>query len=69
MFRFSNITGPLVELTRKDTPFVWSTRQISAFDELKRVMTSAPVLKLFDSTLPTRLVCDASDFCIGSVLE
>ena len=25
VFRFSNITGPLVKLTRKDVPFVWSS--------------------------------------------
>ena len=32
-------------------------------------MTNAPVLKLHDKTLETRLVCDASDYCVGAVLE
>ena len=32
-------------------------------------MCSAPVLKVFDSKLPTRVVCDASNFCVGGVLE
>lgn len=27
------------------------------------------MLKLFDKTLDTRVVCDASNFCIGAVLE
>ena len=32
-------------------------------------MTNAPVLKLFDQALETRLICDASDFCVEAVLE
>ena len=32
-------------------------------------MCAAPVLKVFDPVLPTRIICDASDFCVGSVLE
>ena len=30
---------------------------------------STPVLKVFDSRLPARVVCDASNFCVGGVLE
>ena len=36
---------------------------------LKQLLTSAPVLRIFDSSLNTRVVCDASNFCIGGVLE
>jgi hypothetical protein len=36
---------------------------------LKHLLCNAPVLKVFDTLLPTRLICDASDFAIGSVLE
>ncbi len=32
-------------------------------------MCSAPTLKIFDSALKTRVVCDASNFCVGAVLE
>jgi hypothetical protein len=32
-------------------------------------LCSAPVLKVFDPDLPTRIICDASDFAIRSVLE
>ncbi len=32
-------------------------------------MCNAPVLRLFDKSLETRVVCDASNFCVGAVLE
>ena len=32
-------------------------------------MVAAPCLKVLDYELETRLVCDASDECIGAVLE
>ena len=36
---------------------------------LKTCLCTAPVLKLFDPILPTRVVCDASNVYIGTVLE
>jgi hypothetical protein len=36
---------------------------------LKKLLCAAPVLKVFDFELETRIICDASDFAIGSVLE
>ena len=33
------------------------------------MLCSAPVLKVFDPKLETRVVCDASNFCVGAVLE
>ena len=36
---------------------------------LKDVLCSAPVLKLFDNDAPTRIICDASAYCCGAVLE
>ena len=36
---------------------------------LKTCLSSTPVLRLFDSKLATRVVADASNFCVGAVLE
>ena len=36
---------------------------------LKKCLCSTPVLKIFDKTLETRVVADASNFCVGAVLE
>ena len=43
---FSTIAAPLNELTKKGVPFVWGAAQDHAFDELKRLLTSAPLLAL-----------------------
>ena len=36
---------------------------------MKQSLCSAPVLKVFDSELNTRVICDASNYCVGGVLE
>ena len=36
---------------------------------LKKCLCSVPVLKVFNPVLKTRVVCDASQFCVGAVLE
>ncbi|KAL5840989.1 hypothetical protein ACOSQ4_013597 [Xanthoceras sorbifolium] len=43
---FSKIVAPLTKLTRKEEKFVWSEACQQSFDELKRRLTSAPVLTL-----------------------
>ena len=48
---------------------MWGDAQQRAFECLKCLLCSAPVLKVFDSTRETRVVCDASNFCVGGVLE
>ncbi|KAG8501449.1 hypothetical protein CXB51_003789 [Gossypium anomalum] len=41
---FSVLAAPLTKLIRKGVPFVWTEKQQEAFDQLKRVLTEAPVL-------------------------
>jgi len=36
---------------------------------LKKLLCNAPVLKVFNYSIPTRVVCDASSYCVGGVLE
>ena len=69
IFKFSDIAQPLTSLTRKNVIFNWTSIQQKAFDTIKKLLCSAPVLKVFDTSLPTRIICDASDYAIGSVLE
>ena len=69
MFRVSELAGPLTKLTRTGVAFHWSEACQTAFDVLKSYLTSDPCLKVFDDMCPIHMVCDASDFCIGSVLE
>ncbi|GBG68894.1 hypothetical protein CBR_g3592 [Chara braunii] len=66
---FSAVTAPLTNLTKKDTPFLWSLHCQLAFTRLKKALTRAPVLKLLDPTLPFILTIDASQYGIGAVLQ
>jgi len=48
---YGRIAKPLTELTKKDG-FKWDSTTLTAFEELKKVMTQAPVLVLPNFTQP-----------------
>ena len=62
---FSIISCPLHELTKKNVPFIWGNAHDFAFNELKRLLTQAPLLALPDFSKTFEIECDAS----GWVLE
>ena len=66
---FSKIIRPLVSLTKKDVPFVWSPECDSAFTTLKQRFTSAPILAHFDWEKPVILETDSSDYVSAGVLS
>jgi hypothetical protein len=45
---YSKIAHPLFQLTKKDTPFIWTIDTQAAFDTLIHAFTTAPVLMLPD---------------------
>ena len=49
-------------------PFVWGPSQDTAFNELKNLLTHAPVLALPNLDKPFEIHCDASGNGIGGVL-
>nr|GEV89503.1 hypothetical protein [Tanacetum cinerariifolium] len=65
---FSKIARPMTHLLKKETPFVFSNDCIDAFETLKKKLTEAPILVVPDWNLPFELMCNASDFSIGTVL-
>ena len=65
---FSKIAAPLTRLTRKEEPFLWSEACQQSFDELKRRLTSAPVLTLPSGQDGFAVHCDASRQGLGCVL-
>jgi len=64
---FSQLAAPLTNLTKKGA-FHWTPTAQRAFDKLKEVMSSCPVLVLPDFSQPFVLECDASGEYIEVVL-
>jgi len=65
---FSRVVAPLTQLTRKDQPFAWTDKCEQSFIELKKRLTSAPVLVILDTGKPFEVYCDASLQGLGCVL-
>jgi len=66
---FAKIANPIHKLTRKNVEFVWGKDQQDAFDKLKHLFTSAPILRNPDSDKPFIVETDASNFAVGAVLS
>lgn len=65
---FSTISAPLTDTLKKSSKFVMTTEAISAFENLKKALMSAPVLKHADFSRRFYIQCDACDYGIGAVL-
>ena len=56
---FSQLAAPLTDLTKKGA-FAWTEGAQAAFDWLKEVMSSCPVLALPNFSQPFTVECDTS---------
>ena len=65
---FSKIAKPMTELLKNDTKFKWTEECEASFQELKKCLTTAPVLILPDIRKEFQVYCDASRLGLGSVL-
>ena len=65
---FSRLATPMTRLTWKEVKFDWDDRCEEAFQELKRRLTSAPILIVSDRGQGYTLYCDASRVGLGCVL-
>jgi len=66
---FARVARPINVLTRKDVKWQWGVEQQKAFDELKRVFTTKPVLAAPDLDKEFRVEADASNYATGEVLS
>ena len=65
---FSAIASPLCNFLAKDVTFEWSQACEKAFDKLKTMLVSSPIMRSSNWELPFEIMCDASDYAIGAVL-
>jgi hypothetical protein len=65
---FSHIARPLYDVTGH-APWKWEDTQQQAFEELRRRVTSTPILILPTDSEPFRVEADSSDFATGAVLS
>jgi hypothetical protein len=65
---FSKIVKPITGLLKNDTKFNWSSKCNEAFEQLKVLLTTAPVLAQPDIEKPFNVYCDASGSGLGCVL-
>ncbi|KAH0607988.1 uncharacterized protein H6S33_002040, partial [Morchella sextelata] len=65
---FSKVCKPLTDLLQKDKKWYWTAAHEQAFEELKRLFTSAPILLHFDPSRRTVVETDASDFAKSGAL-
>ena len=66
---FTQVARPMNTLTRKDVKWQWKAEQQQAFDKLKRIFTTKPVLAAPDLDKEFRVEANASNYATGGVLS
>src|SRR6266542_163564 len=65
---FSKIAKPMTKLLQKEAMFNWTSDCEAAFQQLKTLLTTAPILTQPDVSKPFDVYCDASGTSLGCVL-
>lgn len=67
----STVVAPITDLTKTKTglKFKWTDAATKAFNEIKQLLTTAPLLVIPDPTKPYVLQTDCSGFAMGAVLQ
>ena len=66
--KLSDVSEPLRQLTRKENDFSWSEIHDKAFDDIKKLVSSPPLLKYYEPGKSLVLQCDASEKGLGASL-
>ena len=66
--KLSETMEPIRQLMRNDVPWNWAAAQQRAFEDVKKLVTNAPILSYYDSKKPLMIQCDASDKGLGAAL-
>lgn len=65
---YADISRPISDLVRQKQ-FIWESGQLEAFQNLKKAMTTAPVLRHPTSKLRFQVYTDASKYAVGATLQ
>jgi hypothetical protein len=65
---FSKLAKPMTALLEKNAKFIWSEKCQANFEELKKKLTTTPVLILPDLSKSFSIYCDAYRQGLGCVL-
>ena len=66
--RLAEVEEPLRHLTKKDTVFHWDKPQENAFQRIKDLCCTAPILAYYDVKKDVKIQCDASKNAVDAVL-
>ncbi|KAH0606111.1 uncharacterized protein H6S33_003772, partial [Morchella sextelata] len=66
---YSKIVAPLTALTKKNVKFEWTDEREEAFQTLKKMFTTAPILAHFDPNRKIVIETDASDYVSAAILS
>ena len=64
----SETMEPIRQLMRNDVPLKWAAAQQRAFEEVKKLVTNAPILSYHDSKKSLMIQRDASEKGLGAAL-
>ena len=67
--KYSEVACPLLDLTKKTTPWHWDDEQQTAFSTLKNLMCASPILIQPDFNKQFFLQADASAYGVGAILS
>ena len=65
---FAKRVVPLTNLLRKNVTWKWGSEQENSVREIKEILSSRPVLSIFDPSLETEVHTDASSIALGAML-
>jgi hypothetical protein len=68
ILNFSKIAKPITDLLKKEEKIVWNAERDEAFQTLKNLLTTSPMLAQPDIIKSVDVYCDASSTRLGCVL-
>ena len=66
--KLSDRTIHMRRLTRKDVTWNWTTKEDNEYKELKKSITTTPILRYYDVNAAITIQCDSSKYGLGAVL-